>query len=237
MSPRTARTVTSPRSRSTAARTRAPEATRERLVAAAFEEIHRHGYRGAGLDTILATAGVTKGALYHHFDDKADLAHAVIDEVIRGLTLKRWTGPLASYEGDPISGLQLVLDVVSAEFCDDRFVDKVELGCPLNNIAQEMSPLDERFRRRVAVVFETWIESFAQALERGRADGTVRRDVDARKVATFVVSSIEGSFGLAKNAKSAPLLRENFEVLKEFLETLRDGAPPKRVRRTVNSRR
>ena len=215
-----------PKSTRSHARTRAPEATRERLVTAAFEQIHRHGYQGTGLDTILAKAGVTKGALYHHFADKADLAHAVIDEVIRGLTLQRWTGPLASYEGDPISGIQLVLDVASAEFCDERFGDRVELGCPLNNIAQEMSPLDERFRRRVAVVFETWIESFAQALERGRTDGTVRRDIDARKVATFVVSAIEGSFGLAKNAKSAPPLRENFEVLKDFLETLR---PPRRV--------
>jgi len=216
-------------SRSRTGRVRAPEATRERLVAAAFEEMHRHGYQGAGLDTILATAGVTKGALYHHFADKAEIAHAVIDEVIRGLTLQRWTGPLASYEGDPISGIQLVLDIVATEFCDEHLVDKVELGCPLNNLAQEMSPLDERFRRRVAVVFETWIESFAQALERGRADGTVRRDVDARKVATFVVSAVEGSFGLAKNAKSAPMLRENFEVLKEFLETLRGQAPRRRA--------
>jgi len=206
-------------------RTRAPEATRERLVAAAFEEIHRHGYQGAGLDTILATAGVTKGALYHHFEDKADLAHAVIDEVIRGLTLTRWTGPLAGHEGDPISALKSILAVVATEFCDERLVDKVELGCPLNNLAQEMSPLDERFRRRVAVVFESWIESFAQALERGRREGTVRNDVDARKVATFIVASIEGTFGLAKNAKSAPLLRANFEVLYDFLDGLRPAAP------------
>ena len=211
----------SPPSAARPRRTRAPEATRERLVAAAFEEIHRHGYQGTGLDTILATAGVTKGALYHHFADKADLAHAVIDEIIRGLTLERWTGPLADYAGDPISGLQMVLRRAAAEFCDERLVDMVELGCPLNNLAQEMSPLDERFRRRIAFVFETWIEAFAQALERGRADGTVRRDVDARKVATFVVSSIEGSFGLAKNAKNAPLLRENFEVLSDFLDSLR----------------
>jgi len=224
MSPRQSRAGT----RSRQNRTRAPEATRERLVAAAFEEIHRHGYQGTGLDTILANAGVTKGALYHHFADKADLAHAVIDEVIRGLTLQRWPGPLARHEGDPISGIELVLDIVAAEFSDPGFADMVELGCPLNNLAQEMSPLDERFRRRIAVVFEAWIESFAQALERGRADGTVRRDVDARKVATFVVSSIEGSFGLAKTAKSALLLRENFEVLGEFLETLR--AAPRATR-------
>jgi TetR/AcrR family transcriptional regulator, transcriptional repressor for nem operon len=219
------RPARTPSARARPARVRAPEATRERLVAAAFEEIHRHGYQGAGLDTILASAGVTKGALYHHFADKAELAHAVIDEVIRGLTLQRWTGPLATYQGDPISGIQMVLRFVADEFCDERLVDMVELGCPLNNLAQEMSPLDERFRRRIAFVFETWIESFAQALERGRSEGTVRREVDARKVATFVVSSIEGSFGLAKSAKSAPLLRENFEVLHEFLDGLRTGAP------------
>jgi len=235
MSPRAARP--SRTARPTPGRTRAPEATRERLVTAAFGEIHRHGYQGAGLETILAHAGVTKGALYHHFADKADLAYAVIDEVIRGLTLTRWTGPLASFEGDPVSALQRVLDVVATEFCDERLVDMVELGCPLNNIAQEMSPLDERFRRRVAVVFETWIEAFAQALERGRADGTVRRDVDARKVATFVVSSIEGSFGLAKNAKSAPLLRENFEVLHDFLDTLRAQPRASRSRRIAKSKR
>jgi hypothetical protein len=124
----------------------------------------------------------------------------------------------------------MVLKVVADEFCDERLVDKVELGCPLNNLAQEMSPLDERFRRRVAVVFETWIESFAQALERGRKEGSVRRDVDARKVATFVVASVEGSFGLAKNAKSAPLLRENLEVLTEFLDSLRTAPAVKRRR-------
>jgi AcrR family transcriptional regulator len=74
MPARTSRPV-APRSRGP--RVRAPEATRERLVTAAFEEIHRHGYQGAALDTILANAGVTKGALYHHFSSKRDLFAAV----------------------------------------------------------------------------------------------------------------------------------------------------------------
>ena len=202
-------------------RTRAPEATRERLVSAAFEEIHRHGYQGTGLDTILATAGVTKGALYHHFADKADLAHAVIDEVIRGLTLQRWTGPLASYEGDPISGIELVLDVVAAEFCDPAFADMVELGCPLNNLAQEMSPLDEKFRVRVAEALEAWTAGYARALERAKALGVVRRDVNPAQVAAFIVAAVEGSFGMAKNAKSVATLRSNLDTLVSFLDTLR----------------
>ena len=51
------------------------------------------------------------------------------------------------------------------------------------------------------------------------------------------VSSIEGSFGLAKNAKSAPLLRENFEVLHDFLDTLRADARTSRSRKTAKRKR
>ena len=61
----------------------------------------------------------------------------------------------------------------------------------------------------------------AKDLERGQAEGTVRRDMDAQKVAAFVVASIEGSFGLAKGAQSAAMLRSNLEVLGSFLESLR----------------
>jgi hypothetical protein len=78
----------------------------------------------------------------------------------------------------------------------------------------------------VSATFRIWTEAVAQDLERGQAEGTVRKDVDARKIAAFVVASIEGSFGLAKGAQSASLLRSNLEVLGSFLEGLR-SAPKK----------
>lgn len=190
---------------------------------AAFEEMYRRGFQGASLDTILAQAGVTKGALYHHFPDKAALGYAVVDEVVRGLLLERWLG-LLDQGADPVTALQRILRQRAAGLT----ALELELGCPLNNLAQEMSPLDDRFRRVVNATFETWRTGFARALERGRADGYVRRDVDARKVATFLVAAIEGSYGLAKSGRSAAILRSNLEQLDTFLETLRT---PKRRRR------
>ncbi|MCH7890745.1 MAG: helix-turn-helix transcriptional regulator [Gemmatimonadetes bacterium] len=68
-------------------RKRDPEGTRALLVENAFREIHAHGYAGASLDRILASSGVTKGALYHHFKSKADLLHAVIDDAIRPMVV------------------------------------------------------------------------------------------------------------------------------------------------------
>jgi len=108
--------------------------------------------------------------------------------------------------------------------------DELQLGCPLNNLAQEMSPLDERFRRAVNATFELWRNGFAEALRRGQAEGSVRRDIDPRKVAAFVVAAAEGSYGLAKSAQSAAMLRSNLELLSDYLDTLRP-APSRRAAR------
>lgn len=197
-------------------RSRDPDGTRDKLLRAAFEEIYRRGFQAASLDTILAKAGVTKGALYHHFPDKASLGYAVVDEVVKGLLLERW-GVLEQPSGDPVTALQRILRGRAASLT----TREVELGCPLNNLAQEMSPLDQRFRRGVNATFDIWRDAVAKDLERGQAEGTVRRDVDASKIAAFVVASIEGSFGLAKGARSAAMLRSNLDVLGSFLESLR----------------
>jgi len=212
--------------RSPKRRVRQPDVTREKLLTAAFEEMYRRGFQAASLDTILAQAGVTKGALYHHFPDKAALGYAVVDEVVRGLLLDRWLGLLDS-STDPVTSLQRVLRHRAATLT----TDELELGCPLNNFAQEMSPLDERFRRVVNTTFEAWRTGFARALERGQSEGTVRQDVDIRKVAAFIVAAVEGSYGLAKNARSATMLRSNLELLDGFLEQLR---PPAKRRRRVS---
>ena len=197
-------------------RSRDPDATRDKLLNAAFEEIYRRGFQAASLDTILAKAGVTKGALYHHFPNKASLGYAVVDEVVKGHLLERW-GVLEPPTRDPVTTLQRILRRRAASLT----THEVELGCPLNNLAQEMSPLDQRFRRGVNATFDLWRDAVAKDLARGQAEGTVRRNVDAQKIAAFVVASIEGSFGLAKGAQSAAMLRSNLEVLGSFLESLR----------------
>jgi AcrR family transcriptional regulator len=204
-------------------RTRAPQATRECLLTAAFEEIYRRGFQAASLDAILARAGVTKGALYHHFPDKAALGYAVVDEVVKGHLLQRWLGVMKDADTDPLTALQKTLRFRAASVTPGE----IELGCPLNNLAQEMSPLDQEFRRRIDATFDAWRNGFARALTRGKANGTVRRDVNPQKVAAFLVASAEGSYSLAKSAGSRTILRSNLETLANFLETLR---PPQRAR-------
>jgi AcrR family transcriptional regulator len=210
-------------------RKREPDVTRDKLLRSAFTEIYRHGFQGASLDVILQKAGVTKGALYHHFPDKSALGYAVVDEVVTGLLLERWLGLLQRQSGDPVTALQHMLRERIAQLGGHE----VELGCPLNNLGQEMSPLDRGFRRRIGATFETWIDGFARVLERGQKERTIRKDVDPRRIAAFLVASIEGSFGLAKSSGSEPLLRSNLETLSLLLESLR---PPNRARGAASKR-
>src|ERR1700675_2371960 len=92
----------SPKRRAT--RLRDSERTRERLLQAASREIYRSGFQSAGLDTILASAGVTKGALYYHFKSKEALGYAVVEEVIAPDNRGTWVRPLQSVK-DPVDAL------------------------------------------------------------------------------------------------------------------------------------
>lgn len=203
---------------STTTRTRDPDETRERLLTAAFEEIFRTGYQAASLKNILEDTGVTKGALYHHFPDKAALGLAVLEEVVRRPLLDAYLNPLEEQGEDPLSTLQAVLRGRADDFDGD---EGVMLGCPLNNLAQEMSPLDEDFRRAAKGILDEWIDGFARVLDEARKQRVVRDDVDPRQMATFLVAAVEGSFGLAKNARSVDVLRTNLDTLAAFLDTLR----------------
>lgn len=217
-------------------RTRASDETRQRLLFAAFEEIHLHGFRATSLDTIAVRAGVTKGALYHHFPEKLALGYAVVEEVIREPVLTAYLEPLREAlrndVDDPIRAIQDALRRRAGAF----EAGGIELGCPLNNLAQEMSPLDEAFRARVADVLVALTDEFAGGIERAQARGLLRPEVDVHRVASFMVAAIEGSFGVAKNAMSVELLRSNLETLADFLDTLRVAAGSPMRRRSPPSR-
>jgi len=195
-------------------RSRDPERTREILLQAAFREVFRWGFQGAGLDTILATTGVTKGALYYHFGSKEALGYAIVEEVIAASTRHKWLRPVRS-GADPIDTLIRIVQATSVR------PEDVCGGCPLNNLAQEMSPLDERFRKHFAKVFHGWQEVIATALRRGQSEGTVRRDLDAHETARFLIAMYEGYVMLAKNAQDVNVLKMGTKNIVGWLQSLR----------------
>ncbi len=195
--------------------THSPAQTREELLHAAFCEIYRYGFQAASLSRLLGGCACTKGALYHHFGSKTELGYAVVDELIAGWFDERW-GHIAKAD-DTLAAIQSAIDIGFAEM-RELFLDQ---GCPLNNLAQEMSPIDEGFRLRIATVYQKWSGILATGLRRGQEAGTIRRDIDPEKIAGFFIGAFEGSIGLAKSEQSLERMRSNIEVLMEYMETLR----------------
>jgi len=191
--------------------------TRADLLIAAEREMHLRGFQAASLSKILNDAGMTKGALYHHFSNKKALGYAVIDEVWGPLLSTMWLNPLRDETSNPIDLISKIIEDAASAMTDDELI----LGCPLNNIAQEMSPIDEGFRDRINALLAQWRHGIGQALLRGQQQGVVSNRIPAEAAAAMIVASLEGCIGMAKNAQSKDLLAQCGMGVIDYLDTLR----------------
>jgi AcrR family transcriptional regulator len=83
------------------------ESTRAALVAAARKLFAEHGYAAVGTEEIVRAAGVTRGALYHHFDGKERLLEAVYEQIEAGLLERIAAQVGVAASGDPLGELTL----------------------------------------------------------------------------------------------------------------------------------
>jgi len=215
--------TTSKSPKRTATRLRDRERTRQRLLQAAFREVYRYGFQNAGIDAILASTNVTKGALYYHFNSKEALGHAVIEEVVAKLSRDRWLLPLQRRKDqDPIDALIAIVRAIPTRPRD------IKGGCPLVSLAQEMSLLDGQFRKRLERIFHAWQEGIATTLRRGQHQGTVRRDLVPEEAASFLMAMVEGYEVLAKNAQDVKVWNTGFRNIAGWLRSLRPPGNPRR---------
>jgi AcrR family transcriptional regulator len=190
--------------------------TRRSLLEAAYEEIHRYGYQAASLNAILERTGVTKGALYHHFKSKLQLGYAVLDEHITEELEQIWFEPLRQ-PGHPIDVfLKTIMQMGEHYQCD-----VITLGCPLNNLAQEMSAIDDGFRQRIDTLYKRWQDSIEMLLTRGQQEGSISSSIDPADMALFILASLEGCMSMAKNAQSHDQLMRCGKALISYLNSLR----------------
>lgn len=211
-------------------RLRDPERTRQGLLQAAFREVYRSGFQSAGIDTILAATNVTKGALYHHFESKEALGYAIVEEIIAKIVRDRWLRPMLA-GGRPIDILIRIVRRTPVRPEDIRG------GCPLLNLAMEMSPVNEEFRIRLEQVFLGWQLGIAGLLRKGQSQGTVRSDLNPDESASFLIAMIEGYASLAKNAQNAKVWEVGIRNIVRWLRSLRAPGQSAGVGRRILKRR
>lgn len=192
------------------------ESTRTRILQAAHEEMYEHGFQGLRIDAVLKKTQLAKGALYHYFPTKLALGYAVLDEVIMGFFQENWNEFLGT-SNDPLQALK---DFFNKK-CNDIQTGECTNGCPLTNLIQEMSTLDDGFHQRLQAVITNIVHVVSCALQQGQMDGIVRRDKDPQKTATFLLSCYQGIMGTAKCMQSMELAIGLFDTLCEYIDSLR----------------
>ena len=193
-----------------------PESTREKILQAAHEEMYEQGFQGLRIEAVLKKAQVAKGALYHYFPTKLALGYSVLDEVIMGFFLESWSGFLSASQ-DPLQALKDFLN----KKCEDIQAGECSNGCPLTNLVQEMSTLDEGFQQRLRVAMNDIVQLISNGLIQGQADGIVRPELDSVKTSAFIMSSYQGIMGTAKCMQSMDMAIGLFTSLCDYIDSLR----------------
>lgn len=196
-------------------KTRNLQRTRKEILGVAFKEVFRHGFQGVSVDDIVEKTNLTKGAFYHQFPTKLDLGYALVDEVIIPMILDRWITPLEKYD-NPLDGILKQMDKLIGK-ADPK---SLKLGCPLNNLVQEMAPLDKEFKRRLQKGLELWILKTEYHLKRAKKNGYLKADINTYEMAHFIVMTHEGFFGIIKGLNDKNVFKPLFSSLKRYFRTI-----------------
>ncbi len=218
------------------------ERTRDHILGEASRLIHCKGIGATSVGEILSAAGVHKGSLYFHFQDKEEIGREVIRHAadrFLGFVDRSLVGPT------PRTALENFFAAALAYHRGTGFTG----GCLFGNTALETSDADPGLAALVDEVFVAWIGRIARVIAAGQRAGEFREDMTAIDLAQQVVATLEGGIMLSRLRKKAAPLERCIENLKIFLRAVvparrgrarqRKGEPyvPHRSSRTATGKR
>ena len=190
--------------------------TRTQILNKNYEALRMKGFQGLRPDKEISELGITKGALYHYFPDKTTIGYAMIDEIIAPQYVGLWK-QLEGMTDHPISNIQAILRMQKG------FVSSatVGYGCVLNNLMQEMSPLDEGFRIRLKNIVESQRQSIEGHLLKNSKQLNSNVLLNASTLSISILAATEGAYSISKTLKSKELLGEILEQICNWLEQMK----------------
>ena len=191
--------------------------SRERILAAAADLIHRRGVHGTSVDEVLTASEAGKSQFYHYFDGKDDLIRGVLDYQVHRIFEEQ--APHLEHL-DSFEGIARWFDAVVESHRRRRLVG----GCPIGSLAAEMADWDPELAREIDTVFDRWETALAAGLSRMRERRELREDADPDTLAGFVVAVQQGAILLARTGKDPTPLRTALDHALRYLRSYGVGA-------------
>ena len=162
-------------------------ATKQRLLAAGLTMLLEHGYNDLGIQALLEATHIPKGSFYHHFKDKEDFALQVLDQYMRNVHAGL-EACLADTSLPPLERVRCFFELTQDEYRAQGY-----MGCLLGGLGQELSGVNEMFRRKIEGCFSEIAEQLATCLEAARSLGDIPSDADPRQMANVLIDCWEGA--------------------------------------------
>jgi TetR/AcrR family transcriptional repressor of nem operon len=170
--------------------------TREKLLDITFEEVYIHGYTATSVDTILKTAGIPKGSMYHHFKGKKELVLAMVQE--RLFPKMELFFDFERKEGSSVT------DALRSTFLGmSKNKPLINYGCPLYRLMVELSPVDETFDVLLSTRVVQMQDNLAGLLQKGIDNGEFKESLPTKDFANYILESTWGVLSLSPTLSSS----------------------------------
>jgi TetR/AcrR family transcriptional regulator, transcriptional repressor for nem operon len=187
------------------------ERTRQEIIRKAAPIFNQMGYDGAALSDLMRATGLEKGGIYRHFSSKEALAAEAFDYAWRETLDAR------IHDLETISNSVDRLKQLVANFVERRGV--IPGGCPLLNTAIDTDDGNSVLRERARKALRSWRSSLISMISDGIKAREIRPRVNAKKLATLIISSLEGAVMLCRLERSEEALRHVQAHLDSYFET------------------
>lgn len=193
--------------------------TRERILSAAESLVLQRGFAGTPLDDILKASGLTKGAFFHHFRGKADLAAALIEHYRANhhALFERFAAEADANSGDPLDATLAFLRRFEA-FVEARTTPLA--GCIFAAYTHERRQFDASVHARIADGLKRWTALYEARFERILAAYRPKVEVTAAELAEMIVAVIEGGLILSRSYGDAHLVPRQSRQFRNYLRLL-----------------
>ena len=193
--------------------------TKERILDTAQTLVLERGFSGTSLDDILKQTGVTKGAFFHHFSSKGDLAQKLVQRFAENdfVLFEEWSRRAQTLADDPYQEVVLFLKFF------EEWLDNLEqpfAGCLFAVYVYESSLFDTDVNAFVRQSFAHWQRFYEEKFEAALAARKTKLDVTAKDLAESVMSVLEGAFILARSYDDRTLTTRQSRLFRGYLKLL-----------------
>lgn len=196
--------------------------TRQKIIETAAKLIYKNGVNGTSVDDVLSASGTGKSQFYHYFTNKDHLVKELIQFHVSSLPAAK---PELLAGLGCLAGIEIWLDQILQDQRDGLYVD----GCPIGNLASEMSGQSEDLRLNLQATFSHWETSLTDGLKAMKVKGQLKPDSTPDDLAMFIVAAIEGALLLSKTVKGTKPLEATVSQLKGMLRSQCLGATKRPV--------